>query len=261
MTEVPPRVLTGEQCSFYREHGWLLVERLIPDAWLERLRDAVDSIVEDSRSMSESSPAVELWRDHSRQRPSLYHVDSPDDMQPAIWEFASTSSLVDAACDLLGSRVRYRYGALRFRKLGPTDLWHQDMPFDALEGRAVLAGVHLHDTGPRHPRLQVISGSHRGETFSHLDPAGSFIGELNADEMRRVDAGRAVDLTAPAGSVEFLDYRTLHQDMYGGESEGGALLYAAYAAADAVPIGEARYPAVPSSGKGRLLGAQVGGPL
>ena len=147
------------------------------------------------------------------------------------------------------------FGLSRFEKLGQCDRWHQDMPFDELDGEGVLAGVHLYGVGSRQPRLQVISGSHRGESFTHLDESGEFTGRLNDDEMRRVDTSAAVDLIAPAGSVEFLDYRTLHQDLCGGEQEGGVLLYAAYATSDAVPIGESRYPSVPSRRKGTTLGA------
>lgn len=247
------RVLTAEQSAFYCENGWLLTDPVIPNSWLERLRDAAAEIADSTRSMTESSTAIELFADHSAEHPSLFNVASPCNMHRAIWEFVSSSPLLDMVCDLLGSPVSFRYSQLRFRKLGPCDIWHQDMPFDPLDGEGVLAGIHLHKTGPKQPRLQVISGSHRGEAFTHLDESGEFIGSLNDEEMRRVDANAAVDLTAPAGSVEFLDYRTLHQDFYGGEQEGGVLLYAAYAAGGAVPISESRYPSVPSQRKGTEL--------
>jgi len=251
----PVVVLTPEQCAFYRDRGWLLVENAVSEPWLKRLRDAVARIVDGTRSMTESNAAIDLWRDHSADDPRLWHVDSPDDMQPDIWEFFARSPLIGMACDLLGPTVQYRFGVIRFRELGPCDLWHQDIPFDDLDGEAVLAGIHLHDTGPTHPRLQVISGSHRGESFTHLDPDGEFLGELNAEEMRRIDTSAAVDIVAPAGSIEFLDVRTLHQDMYGGVERGGVLLYASYSTADARSIGEARYPNVPAQRKGTLLGA------
>ncbi len=247
-------LLSAEQRAFYDENGWLLLERIVPAIWLARLRTAVDEITERTRCTTESTPAIELWHDHTPQRPSLWHVSSPCDLHPTIWEFASRSLLVEIACDLLGPGVSYRYGALRFKKLGPTDRWHQDQPFDELEGNALLAGVHLHDCGPEHPRLQVISGSHRGEAFTHRGDDGEFLEELNPEELQRIDTSTAVTLTAAAGSVELLDYRTLHQDFYGGEQEGGVLLYAAYAANGAVPIGPPRYPSVPSARVGQRVG-------
>jgi hypothetical protein len=31
------------------------------------------------------------------------------------------------------------------KALGQCDIWHQDMPFDSLDGEGVLAGIHLDD--------------------------------------------------------------------------------------------------------------------
>lgn len=59
---------------------------------------------------------------------------------------------------------------------------------------------------------------------------------------------------APAGSVELLDSRTLHRDRYGAEEDRGPFVYAADAAADAVPIGPARYPPVLSEKMGTVGG-------
>jgi hypothetical protein len=247
------KALRQEQREFYVENGWLLVEGAISDTALERMRAATDAIVNGARTLTESRPGLTLWETHTADAPCLYDVSSPENLEPAFWEFASTGAVVDMACDLLGPAVRYRYSTIRFRELGPADLWHQDMPFDEIQGEGVLAGIHLHDTGPRHPHLQVISGSQRGETFTHRDARGDFIGELNSDEMKQVAGRPTEDIIAPAGSIEFLDYRTLHQDMWGGAERGGALVYFAYSTADAVPAGEPRYPEVPSTRRGQPL--------
>ena len=99
----------------------------------------------------------------------------------------------------------------------------------------------------------LIPGSHRGELFSHDNEHGEFIGALNAADMQRIDVDAAIELLAPAGSIELLDYRTLHQDRYGAEEEGGPFLYATYAAADAIPIGPVHYPPVLSDKLGTQL--------
>ena len=187
----PSRALTQDQREFYHENGWLLAESVVSPAWIERLRLATAAIVDRTRSQTESGCGINLWQGHSAESPCVYDISSPEDMQPGFWEFTTSAAMVDMVSDLLGPPVRYRYSTLRFRELIPADLWHQDMPFDEIEGEGVLAAIHLHDTRMEHAHLQVISGSHRGESFTHLDERGEFIGELNAEEMKRVE-GRVV---------------------------------------------------------------------
>ena len=248
------RVLTREQREFYFENGWLLLEKIVPDTWLERLRAAAAEIIESTRAMAQSSPAIELLPDHAADRPRVWLVSSPEDLQPAFWEFASESILTDVVCDLLGPGVRYRYGALPVKNAGPVEPWHQDLAYDPHDGTGLLAGIHLYDCGAKQARLMLIPGSHRGELFNHRNEHGEFIGELHEAEMQRLDVDAAIELLAPAGSIELLDSRTLHQDRYGAEEDGGPFLYATYAAADAIPIGPVHYPPVLSDKLGTLVG-------
>ncbi len=250
----PSKALTQEQREFFFENGWLLLEKVVPDAWIERLRAAAAAIVDGTRSMTQSSPAIELLPDHAADRPRVWLVSSPEDLHPTFWEFISESILTNVVCDLLGPGVRYRWAALPVKNVGPVEPWHQDLAFDPHDGRAVLAGVHLYDCGPKQARLILISGSHRGELFSHRNERGEFLDELNEEELRRIDVDAAVEVFAPAGSIELVDYRTLHQDRYGAEEDGGPFLYATYAAADAIPIGPVRYPPVLSEKMGTVVG-------
>jgi len=254
----PCRALSQAQREFYHENGWLMAENVVSPEWIERLRTATQTIVYGTRSQTESGSGINLWEGHSAETPCVYDISSPEDMQPGFWEFASSGAMVDLVCDLLGPQVQYRYSTIRFRELIPADLWHQDMPFDDVDGEGVAAAVHLHDTRIEHPHLQVISGSQRGEVFTHLNPEGEFIGELNTQEMKRIEGREVVDVVGPAGSIEFIDYRVLHQDMWGGSERGGALLYLGYTTIDSVPLGEKpRYPEVPSSKRGRILAASA----
>ena len=41
-----PKILTQKQREFYFENGYLLLEKLLPDSWIERLRAATDEMVE-----------------------------------------------------------------------------------------------------------------------------------------------------------------------------------------------------------------------
>ena len=95
------RVLTAEQVEAYREHGFIAVEGLVGSAWLERLHGAMREFVEQSRSLTESTPLFDLEPDHSAARPRLRRLVSPADLHATFWEFASQSVLVDVVEDVV----------------------------------------------------------------------------------------------------------------------------------------------------------------
>ena len=45
-----PKILTQKQREFYFENGYMLVEKLLSDEWIERLRSTTDEMVDRSRS-------------------------------------------------------------------------------------------------------------------------------------------------------------------------------------------------------------------
>jgi hypothetical protein len=51
---IPPRLLTQKQREFYFENGYLLLEKLLCDDWIVRLRQATQEMVEMSRSITKS---------------------------------------------------------------------------------------------------------------------------------------------------------------------------------------------------------------
>ena len=61
----PAKVLTEEQREAYWKNGYLLLERLIPEEWLERLRAATAEMVERSRALTASDRVFDLEPDHT----------------------------------------------------------------------------------------------------------------------------------------------------------------------------------------------------
>ena len=47
-----PRVLTQAQREFYFSEGYLLLERVLPEDWIQRLRAATAELVERSRRVA-----------------------------------------------------------------------------------------------------------------------------------------------------------------------------------------------------------------
>ena len=48
---IRPEVLTQQQREFHFENGYILLEKLLPDDWVARLRKATDEMVDKSRSI------------------------------------------------------------------------------------------------------------------------------------------------------------------------------------------------------------------
>jgi hypothetical protein len=51
---IPPRVLTQAQREFYFSEGYILLEAIIGDEWVRKLRDATEEMVERSRKVTRS---------------------------------------------------------------------------------------------------------------------------------------------------------------------------------------------------------------
>ncbi len=79
---IPPKVLSQEQRAFYFENGYLLVERAVGDALLERLRAVMAEMVEKSRELTRSDAVFDLEPGHSRETPRLRWLSSPDAHHP-----------------------------------------------------------------------------------------------------------------------------------------------------------------------------------
>ena len=50
---IKPKMLTQKQREFYFENGYILLEKLLSDEWIERLRAATDEMVDRSRGIDE----------------------------------------------------------------------------------------------------------------------------------------------------------------------------------------------------------------
>lgn len=232
-----PKVLGPAQREFYFDNGYLLLDRVLADDRLCGLAAAADRIVAASGSLESSTPKIGLHPDHTARRPKLMGIWNADQESDVIWRFVSNSELTDIVGDLLGPDVRFHHTLLFFKWAGRHfDAWHQDIAFyPHTNASLLLVGVYLDGCGPRNARTAVIPGSHKGPLFDHNDEAGDFAGLIAERDLERVDLSTKVELTAPAGSVEIFNSRTIHADNMGAEEDGGAFLHVGYTTADAIP--------------------------
>jgi ectoine hydroxylase-related dioxygenase (phytanoyl-CoA dioxygenase family) len=234
-----PNVLTQEQREFYFANGYLLLERIIPEEWLARLRAATDEMVERSRAYTKSDAIFDLEPDHRPDAPRLRRVSNPVEQHPAYWEYCSRSLLGDVVADLVGPDVKFHHSKLNFKwaKGGEEVKWHYDIGFWPHTNYSPLTvGTYLYDCGMDQGPLGVLPGSHEVEPlYSQYDDEGEWIGCLKPADAARLELSKAVFLPGPAGSITIHNCRTLHYSAKNTSDLGRPLLLFAYSSADAFP--------------------------
>lgn len=234
----PAKVLTEQQRDFYWANGYLLLEKIIPDEWLDRLRAATDEMVRRSTALRASDPVFDLEPDHSPENPRLRRVSSPVDQHPDYWAYARDSVLADIAADLVGPDVAFHHSKLNFKwaRGGAEVKWHQDIQYWPHTNYSPLTfGTYIYDCGIEQGPLGVLPGSQDGPLYDLYDDARHWTGALSPADAATLDAERAVYLPGPAGSVTIHNCRTAHHSAANDSPIGRPLLLNIFKAADAIP--------------------------
>lgn len=233
-----PRVLTRKQRESYFETGYILLERLIPDEWVEKLRKVTEEMVDRSRALEKSDTVWDLDKGHTADTPRLRRLSSPNDHHPLYWEYASQSILPDVIADLVGQDVKFHHSKLNFKWSGGGEevKWHQDISFwPHTNYTPCTAGTYLYDCGLEQGPLAVLPGSHEHPLYDQYNNEGEWVGCLSPSDSATIDMQKAVYLDGPAGSVTIHNCRTLHYSKANYSDVPRPLLLNVYSSADAFP--------------------------
>jgi phytanoyl-CoA dioxygenase PhyH len=235
----PPRVLSQAQRESYFGDGYLLLPKIVPVEWIERLRAATDELIERSRSVKKSDAVWDLEPGHSADAPRLRRVSAPVDQHPAFWDYVSQSPIGDIVADLVGPDVKFHHSKLNFKwaQGGEEVKWHYDISFWPHTNYSPLTvGTYLYDCGIDQAPLQVLPGSHRIDPmYTQYDETGTWIGCLRDADVVKLDTSKAVALPGPAGSLTIHNCRTLHYSAKNRSDLGRPLLLYTLTSADAFP--------------------------
>lgn len=232
----PPKILSAEQREFYFENGYLLLEGLISQDWLDRLRETTAEMIERSREVTESGSIFDLEPGHCAEAPRLRRVSSPVDHHPTYWEYASQSVIADVAADLVGLDVKFHHSKLNFKwpKGGEEVKWHQDISFWPHTNYSPLTiGTYLEDVGSEQGPMGVLPGSHKGPLHNQYNGAGNWVGCMSDADLSGIDLDLVDFMMGPAGSVTVHNCRAIHGSRPNLSPKGRPLLLNAYSSADA----------------------------
>jgi ectoine hydroxylase len=228
-------MLRDDQVEQYERDGFLVLPDLVDDEWIRRLRDLTAALVEESRASSGGDWRFALEADHSAEEPRLLRLNSPTDVHPTYWEFASQSVVVDVVSALVGPDVKFHHSKLNFKEArgGEQVKWHQDIQFWPHTNYSPLTvGLFLDDVEPGMGEVGFVPGSHDGELFDLYD-GDRWRGAIATDDLARVALDAAVFPTGPAGTVTVHNCRTVHGSEVNRSDRRRPLLLNTYTAADA----------------------------
>ena len=236
---IPPRVLTQAQREAYFTDGYVLLEKIVGDDWIRRLREATDEKIERSRKVTKSDAVFDLEPDHRPDSPRLRRVSNPVEHHPVFWDYCTQSVLPDAVADLVGPDVKFHHSKLNFKwkKGGEEVKWHYDISFWPHTNYSPLTvGTYLYDCGMDQGPLGVIPKSHQIEPLlTQYDDQGNWVGCLSERDLAKLDLSKAVYLTGPAGSLTLHNCRTIHGSPRNDSDLGRPLLLYTLTSADAFP--------------------------
>jgi len=252
---IKPVILTQKQRERYFEDGHIVIERIIPKEWVEKLRAVTNQMVEESRKVSKRDAKWDIEPDHTVENPRLRRLSSPVDHHPIYWEYASAqnSVLPDIMADLVGPDVKFHHSKLNFKwsKGGAEVKWHQDIPaWPHTNYTPATSGTYLYDCNLAQGPMAFIPGSHNGPIYSEYDDKGNWTGCLSPADTSKLEMNKVIYLEAPAGSITVHNCRSLHYSAPNNSDIGRPLLLNVYSNANAMPY---TFNPIPSQYSGAIV--------
>lgn len=231
----PCNVLTEQQRRRYFADGFLVLENYVPPAWLERLRQATDELVERSRCVSESNDTFVLEEGHGPDNPRLHRVSSPQDQHPVMWDFMRDPVITDLVADVVGPDVKFHHAKLNIKSgKGSRGFdWHQDIPaWPHTDYSPVTVGVYINGCTPQQGPLSFIPGSHMGPLYTMYDREGNFVVRIRDEDLDWMTDDMVVKPVGGPGTTILLNCRTVHGSTPNRSADPRLLLLPVYSSAD-----------------------------
>ena len=244
----PSVLLSKIEREQYFEEGAVLLEGVINEKWLKKLRKALNEIVERSRALSNSNDDYILENGHNTKKPRLKRLSSPVDHHVVFREFSFNSPAADAARDVVGPNVKFHHSKLNFKWAngGVKFDWHQDIQaWPHTDYSPVTVGLYLEECSHYQGPLITIAGSHKGPLHSMYDDDRNWVLRIPEDQ---IDMSLARRHVGAAGSLLLLNCRTIHSSESNLSDLYRPLLMNIYSSADSMPYSSNPIPS-PFAGK------------
>jgi ectoine hydroxylase-related dioxygenase (phytanoyl-CoA dioxygenase family) len=229
--------LSTEQVKKYNEDGYIIIDNVIDEDFLDKVKSATRRIVDKACLIDESNDQYDLAENHSKNIPNVRRIKQPQNFDNTFKELLFYPKVIDKVISLLGKNFRLHNGKMNLKSPSAGDLvdWHQDWAFYPHSNDDVLAvGIMLDDMTLENGTVLFIPGSHKGKVYNH-HYKGYFAGAIDI-EKDNIDTSKAVEVTGRAGSITIHHARLLHASKPNNSSTMRRFLLWEFAANDAWPL-------------------------
>jgi phytanoyl-CoA hydroxylase len=236
-------MLCKEQAEAYRRDGFIVVADILSPPEIAALREVTDTLVEQSRLVSEHNDVFDLEPSHTRDDPRVRRIKTPHAQHPVYDSVMRHEGILTILQQLVSPAIRYDTSKLNMKSpgYGAAVEWHQDWAFYPHTNDDLCAiGVMMDDCEMENGPLLCIPGSHKGPVYDH-HADGAFCGAIDPASSG-ADFSKAVPCTGKAGSISIHHVRTVHGSAVNTSAKPRRLLLYQYSAADAWPLAAASQP-------------------
>ena len=234
-------VLNRAQIEFYKDNGYLVLEKRVSDAIMDHVRAEIERFREMARGMTVSDERIDLEDSHTPDEPRIRRVKQPNQQSKVIDELLQSDQILAPVRDLLGPNLRLQTSKLNMKSagFGAAVEWHQDWAFYPYTNDDVLAvGLIIDDMTEENGPLMVFPGSHKGPVHDHHHN-GYFAGAMDLTTSG-LDMSDTVPLMGPAGSISIHHVRIVHGSALNTSTKDRRIIFYEMMAADAFPISGSR---------------------
>ena len=93
--------LTTDQVGFYKENGYLLLERRVPEGVMATIRDEIARLCARARGMTASDDRIDLEDSHQPDAPRVRRVKLPHLQSAAIDDLMRSDAVLAPVRDLV----------------------------------------------------------------------------------------------------------------------------------------------------------------
>jgi phytanoyl-CoA hydroxylase len=211
-----PGQIGPEAEEFYRENGYLVVERALPPDQLQQLLDETVNIVRGRLGEFGGIPETSPEESDDEVLRKVLCIHQVHKFSPFMKGMLAQQSILDVLTRVIGPNVKCMQSMLFIKAAGkPGQAWHQDEDYIPTRDRSLAgAWIAMDDATIENGCLWVIPGSHKEgilwPQYAHVDKRFDCAWESYDFPYKDEDS---IPVEVPRGSIVFFNGYLLHRSL------------------------------------------------